>query len=80
MNTEKLLQFADDLKNLFGKHTDALFIDNLVGAINSHPSACYNAVNQWLKAAFQLPSNCDNDNCFDTYNRSFYHQILEKLN
>lgn len=79
LNTEKLQSFAADLREQFNKHTDALFIENLINAIHSHPSACYDAVNQWLKAAFQLPANCDNDNCFDVYNRSFFHQILEKI-
>lgn len=79
INTEKLQSFSNDLRNEFKKFTDALFIDNLIAAINSHPSACKLAVNQWLKAAFDLPANCDNDNCIDVYNRSFYHSILEKI-
>ncbi len=79
LNTNKLETFAADLRNVFNKHTDAMFIDNLINAIHSHPSACINAVNQWLKAAFELPINPDKDNCIDVYNRSFYHSIVEKL-
>jgi len=80
LNTDKLQLFADDLKNVFNKNTDALFVENLISAIKNHPSACINAVNQWLKSAFELPENSDNDNCIDVYNRSFYHQLREKLN
>lgn len=79
LNTNKLQQFATDLRQLFNKHTDAMFVDNLIAAIKNHPSACDKAVTQWLKSAFQLPANCDKDNCIDTYNRSFYHQLLEKF-
>ena len=78
VNTDKLQSFANDLRNVFNKHTDALFIDNLIIAINSH-NADEDTVSSWLDVAFDLPKDCDKDNCFDTYNRSFFHQIREKI-
>lgn len=78
INTNKLEDFSNRLRNL-NKYTDAIFIENLVAAIKSNPLACNEIVKSWLVAAFNFPFDYEKDNCFDTYNRSFYAQILENL-
>jgi len=79
MNTDKLTTFANDLRTVFNKHTDAMFIDNLIAEISKRDKITKDAVNRWLLSAFEFPANYENENCIDTYNRSFYHQILEKI-
>jgi hypothetical protein len=79
MKTIALQNFADFLEGHAQKHTDALFVRNLITEIEKRPKICVNAVDRWLKSAFSLPPCPDNDNCIDVYNRSFYHQLLEKL-
>jgi len=79
MNTAKLETFANDLRNVFNKHTDAMFIDNLIIEINKRDKITFDVVNRWLLSSFEFPKDYEQDNCFDTYNRSFYSQILEKI-
>ena len=79
LNTNKLNDFALFLRNDCNKITDALFVENLINAINTHPGANSDCVDRWLKSAFNLPANCDNDTCIDVYNRSFYHSLIEKI-
>lgn len=78
MNTDKLKQFAEFLRNEANKITDALFIDNLITEIEKRPKVQFCEVDRWLKSAFEFKT-FEQDNCIDTYNRSFYHQILSYI-
>ncbi len=79
MTTDNLKKYALFLRNDCNKIADALFVENLVTEIEKRDKITFDVVDRWLKAAFQFPSNYEKDNCFDTYNRSFYMQIVEKL-
>jgi len=79
VNTENLQVFANNLRYEFNKITDALFIENLIEAIKTHPGADKSCVNRWLLAAFDFPADYEKYNCFDIYNKSFYYQIIEKI-
>ena len=79
MNTDKLKQYAAFLRNEANKITDALFIENLITEIDKREKIVYAVVDRWLKASFNFPNDYEKDNCFDTYNRSFYLQIISKI-
>lgn len=79
INTDKLSQFASFLRNDVKKIIDALFVENLIKAINEHPGADISCVDRWLKVAFKFKPNFDDNNCIDIYNMSLYHMIREKL-
>lgn len=78
--TDKLQSFAHFLRNDCSKYTDALFVENLIDAIEKHPGADKSCIDRWLLAAFDFPKNYEQYNCIEVYNSSFYHQIMEKVN
>ncbi len=79
MNTNNLKNFASFLRNEVNKITDALFVENLIAEIEKRDKLTKEVVERWLKSAFNFPANYEQDNCFDTYNRSFFNQIMEKI-
>ena len=78
MNTNKLKTFSEDLRE-WDKITDALFVENLITEIEKREKITPAVVERWLLSAFNFPKDYEKDNCFDTYNRSFYHQIISKI-
>ena len=79
INVSKLSQYASFLRNDCKKITDALFVENLIDAIQKHPATTKNIVDRWLLAAFEFKVNYNDNNCIDTYNMSFYHQIMNNI-
>jgi hypothetical protein len=75
LDTTKLKQYASFLGDI-EKHTDKYFIENLITEIEKRPKICRNAVEQWLKGAFQDENP---DTCIGSYNLMFYRTILEKI-